>query len=513
MKNIIKLTTCIVLAVIAIVASIINVNAAANSIDIGAARPVYKKFIGNREFAYKVTTDGRYVYCVEESKARVNNVKANLVSNSNKTDGGILYILKNGFPEKSITGDNDKDYYITQTAIWWYLDSTQGTSNLGNGFKVTDSDPYDMRKLVKNLVNEGIAHRYDKVDESQPTLALTSGSSNSMTVENNYYVSNSIKATNVSGITEYTVTIDNPLKDTIIVRSNGQEFNYNGAFKVGVNESFKIKILASSITKATAIQLTAKANGNTIYKAYEYAPTNTKMQNVVILEKTPTSVSTSIQLTIPITKLAIKKIDENTNKPLAGAVLVLKNANGNEIARWTSTVNEHIIENIAPGTYTVEEVQAPVGYRLNKTPATVKITTNQKVYLVIMKNAPKNVVININKLDNETKKTLAGAVLVIKNSSGKIIERFVTDEKAHVITDIPYGTYTVEEESAPSGYIKSNEKITFTVDDDHQSHQITITNTKETKVPDTGTESIIFALIGMIILGIGLDFILKNAKA
>ena len=82
-----------------------------------------------------------------------------------------------------------------------------------------------------------------------------------------------------------------------------------------------------------------------------------------------------------------------------------------------------------------------------------------------------------------------------------------------IITDIPYGTYTVEEESAPTGYIKSNEKITFTVDDNHQSHQITITNTKETPVPDTGTESIIFALIGIIILGIGLDFILKNAKA
>ena len=130
-----------------------------------------------------------------------------------------------------------------------------------------------------------------------------------------------------------------------------------------------------------------------------------------------------------------------------------------------------------------------------------------------MQNSAKNIVININKIDKETKKTLAGAVLVIKKSTGEIVERFVTNENAHVITDIPYGTYTVEEESAPTGYIKSNEKITFTVDDNHQSHQITITNTKETPVPDTGTESIIFALIGIIILGIGLDFILKNAKA
>ena len=84
----------------------------------------------------------------------------------------------------------DKDYYITQTAIWWYLDSTQGTSNLGNGFKVTDSDPYDMRKLIKNLVNEGIAHRYDKQDETQPTLSL-SGDDN-LTLENKV-IENSFK--------------------------------------------------------------------------------------------------------------------------------------------------------------------------------------------------------------------------------------------------------------------------------------------------------------------------------
>ena len=512
MNKIIKLATGLFLVLIMVVASIMNVQAAESSINVGPARKVNKKFIAGRAFAYKQTTDGRYLYCVEEAKDRVSNVKANLVQNSTRVDGGIIYILKNGFPEKSITGDNDKDYYITQTAIWWYLDSTRGTTNLSDKFKRTGEDPYDMRKLVKELVNGGLAHRYDKVDESQPTLELTSGSTNSMSLENNYYVTNDIKAVS-SGITGYTVTIENPVKGITIVPSTGQEFSYYNSFKIGATDTFKIKVPASSVAEAITLKINATADGNTIYRAYEYNPTDKDMQNVVLLEKTPTSVSTSATFTIATTRLAIRKIDETTNKPLAGAVLVLKNANGNEITRWTSTVNEHIIENIAPGTYTVEEIEAPEGYRLNKTPATVNITTNQKVYLVIMKNTPKNIVININKLDSATNKPLSGAVLVIKNSAGSVIERFVTDEKAHVITDIPYGTYTVEEESAPSGYIKSNEKITFTVDDNHQSHQITITNTKETPVPNTGTESIIFALIGVIILGIGLDFILKHAKA
>ena len=36
-----------------------------------------------------------------------------------------------------------------------------------------------------------------------------------------------------------------------------------------------------------------------------------------------------------------------------------------------------------------------------------------------------------------------------------------------VLTDLANGTYTVEEESAPAGYVKNNAKQTFTIDDEH----------------------------------------------
>ena len=237
------------------------------------------------------------------------------------------------------------------------------------------------------------------------------------------------------------------------------------------------------------------------------------MQNVALLEKTTPSVKATTSVSILTTKILIKKVDEKTNKPLAGAVLVVKNEQGKEITRWTSTINDHIIENIAPGTYTLEEVSAPVGYILNKQPITFKINTNKVVYTLTMKNTPKNIVININKIDKETKKNLSGAVLVIKNSTGKVVDRFVSEEKAHVITDIPYGTYTVEEESAPNGYIKSNEKITFTVDDNHLSHQVSFVNAKAVVVPDTAEiPSIVIAILGIIFTGLGLGFVYKNAK-
>lgn len=513
MKKIIKLATGLLLAFITIVTSILNVNAAENTISIGQAYKVNKNYIANTTFSYKVTTDGRYLYCLDLHKNTVSNVKANLVSNSSYVDGGILYILKNGYPEKSITGDKDKDYYITQTAVWWYLDSTHGMSNLGTGFKSTGSDSYGLRKYVKGLVDGGIAHRNDANNTTPASLTIAPVGGEDLTLEGNYYISSTIKATQSANITEYTVTISNPLKDMTIIPSNGQEFSYYNSFKIGVNDSFKIKVPVSSVSSDTTINIEANATGNTIYRAYEYKPTNSSMQNVVLLEKTPTSAKATTKVNITTMQLSITKIDSKTKQPLAGATLVLKDSNSKELARWTTTINAHIIKNLPEGTYTVEEISAPEGYIVNKTPVTVRIVNSKKTYSVTMENTPKNIVININKIDADTKKTLAGAVLVIKNSSGSIVERFVSAETPHVITDIANGTYIVEEESAPAGYIKSNERIMFTVDDTHQSHQITITNTKETPVPNTGTESIIFVLIGTIILGIGLDFILKHAKA
>ena len=147
MKNIIKITTGILLTFIMIVTSMINVNAAQNTISIGGATKINNAHINNLTFSYKVTTDGRYLYCLNRHKSTASNVQANLVSNSSLVDGGVLYILKNGYPERSITGDREKDYYITQTAVWSYLDQTHGTNNL-NGIKLFFTCHNPPQKLI-----------------------------------------------------------------------------------------------------------------------------------------------------------------------------------------------------------------------------------------------------------------------------------------------------------------------------------------------------------------------------
>ncbi len=511
MKKLTKITkqilTTIVAAIISIT-SIVSVNAAAETIQLAPATKV-GAYIAGVSFSYKTTTDGQYLYCLDMHRNTAQNVQATLVKNSKYVDGGITYILKNGYPTKSITGDKDKDYYITQTAVWWYLDNVVGTKNLGNGFKSTGSDSYGLRQYVKQLVDEGYAHRNDSASSTTTALVI-SGDSN-MTPNGDYYVSKDIKATTATNISTYTVTLDNAPKSTKIVKSDGTEATYNGEFNVGANESFKVKVLAKEVKDSTTIKVNAKAAGVAQYTAYEYKPNDSSMQNVALLEKKQDTVTSSLNLEIASSKVVITKIDSVTKKAIAGATLVLRDSEGKKVTSWESTVNSHVIRNLANGTYTIEETNPPKGYTLNKNVTTFTIDDTNRSIEISIENAPKKVVVNIVKVDQETNAPLADAEMVVKDAAGNIIAHFTTTTEPYVLTDLENGTYTVEELRAPAGYIKSDAVIKFTVDDEHLSHQVTFVNAKEVFVPDTASvSSIIMIIIGIVITGLGLRFIYKN---
>ena len=426
MKKLMKKILTIVIATLIVLTSTTSVYAASDSIQLGEASYA-GNYIAGVYFSDKKTTDGRYLYCLNMPKKTAQNVKATIVKNSKYTDGGLVHILKNGYPNKSITGDKSKDYYITQTAVWWYLDEVHGTTNLGNQFKSTGSDSYNIRKYVKQLVNEGKQHKNDSTSLATTKLTLST-SDITMQLNGDYYVSSAIKASVAQNISSYKVTLTGAPSGTVITINNTNT-NYTGEFTVNSNESFIIKVPKNSVTvEQLSIKIKASAVGNTQYMAYEYQPVDTNMQNVALLEKVAQSATSALALQITKAK-----------KP----------------------------------------------------------------------------VISITKVDQDTRKPLAGATLVIKDAKGEIVYKFDTTENAEVITSIEdYGKYTVEELSAPAGYIKSDKVIEITIDKDHLSHQITFENTKETYVPNTATNSsIIMVILGIVLIGTGLRFVYKNAKA
>ena len=512
MNKFIKNSVMLMATIALFLLGIIGVSAAPQQITLGPATQT-GRYIAGVGFSYKKTTDGKFLYCIDMNKDTAQNTTASLIS-SPAVNGGTYYILKNGYPEKSITGDTDKDYYITQTAIWWYLDETTGSHNLGDMFKHSGSDDYGLRSKVKSLVDAGVQHKNDAIPSEVATEIALSASSNSMTLSNGYYVSESIGVSKLTNTNTYTVKLTNAPDGTIISKNGGMESNYTGAFSLKNNETFRVKIPSQKVTDTSlSIKIDASASGAWQYTLNAYKPAVASMQSIVLLDKVKSDACTSMTLEIASSKVSVLKIDTNTKQPLAGAVLVLKDATGKEITRWTSTVNAHVIRNLSNGDYTVEEISAPTGYRLNKNVAKFTISDSRRDIRVNFENAPEKIVVNISKVDQQTKNQLAGAVLVIKNARGEIVYKFETKTTPESITDLEYGTYTVEELSAPEGYIKSNNVVTFTIDKDHLSHQIVIENAKEVIVPDTANPaSMLFIMLGIAITGFGISYIKKNGQ-
>ena len=220
-----------------------------------------------------------------------------------------------------------------------------------------------------------------------------------------------------------------------------------------------------------------------------------------------------------LTKVVISKKDVTNSKELPGATLVVKDSNGKVIDEWVSTNKVHELKNLPEGTYTLEETIAPKGYVLNTEKITFKVTRDGKTSTVTMYNKPEEVkenIIVITKKDITNDKELPGATLTIKDAKGNVIDKWVSGNESHIIKGLAAGTYTLEEISAPKGYVLNKEVITFEVKDNGEVTEVVMYNTPESTeiiVPPTGLDSSSIAyIIGGLIIAIGSVLIYRNAK-
>ncbi len=500
MKNVIskitKLVSTFVLAALIIFADTQSVSAASNapsSIKIGKAT-LLTGYVAGVKFHIKPISGGGYAYCLNLKKQTASNVTEYY---SNEMNAGMAYILENGYPHKKFTGNKNKDIYITQAAVWWYLDDTTGTSYLGKGFKSTGSDKYGLRKHIKSLVS-GAKKAKAKGYVSPSLKASVSSSAMTLSSDGKYYVSKAVNANakNISG--NYKVSVSSAPSGTIVTDTNGSK---KSSFKS--SEKFLIKIPASKVkagSSATAkVKITAS---NTINKAYKYSPKNNSIQPVVIIKPYTKSVSDTVSVKATKAKaptpapkpaptptptpeaatVSILKLDKDTNSAVEGAVLVVRDSSGAEVARFTSTSSAYKLNNIANGTYTVEEVEAPAGYELSTEKETFTISDTQRTAEVKFYNKAKESVVSILKLDKNTNNPIAGAKLVVKDSMGNEIKTFTSSVNGYTITGLSNGTYTVEELEAPAGYELSTEKETFTLNDDTKQVQVKFYNVPKDRI-------------------------------
>lgn len=146
---------------------------------------------------------------------------------------------------------------------------------------------------------------------------------------------------------------------------------------------------------------------------------------------------------------------------IPGAVLTVKDKDGNVVDTWTSEKGvKHPISGLKVGeTYTLTEELAPDGYVRAET-ITFTVLNDFQIQTVVMKD--KYTKVKISKQDITTKEEIPGAVLIIKDSKGKEIEKWTSTDKPHYIKRLPVGKYTLTEITAPDGY-KKTETVKFKV--------------------------------------------------
>lgn len=179
-----------------------------------------------------------------------------------------------------------------------------------------------------------------------------------------------------------------------------------------------------------------------------------------------------------VMSVEIKKVN-SSDKPLQGATLEVRDANNELVYAGTTDANGIIkVEKLVAGTYTVKETKPPVGYQLKDTAIKFtideygKVTGDTKLTNELTK-------VTITKKDSSDNKVLKGAEIIIKNSSGNIVFQGTTNDKGIVeVTGLAPGIYVFYENQAPEGYIKTNEKSTFTINSKGENLELTIYNDK-----------------------------------
>ena len=181
-------------------------------------------------------------------------------------------------------------------------------------------------------------------------------------------------------------------------------------------------------------------------------------------------------------KISILKVDSiDEDVKLLGAVFEVKDSEGTVVDTITTGENGVGTSKELPyGSYTVTEVSAPPGYELSGESKDVTINSNGQTIELTFENTKILGKINILKVDSADEDIkLIGAVFEIKDSEGTVVDTITTDENGvGTSKELPYGSYTVTEVTAPSGYELSEESKNVTIDSNGETIELTFENTK-----------------------------------
>lgn len=440
------------------------------------------------------------MYCLEREKEWDTDAT---IKKGDKLDAGYAYLIMNGYPNKSLTGNNDEDFYLTQVAIWLYQDRSLGISDTETGTfnaiqkAAITSSPY--YKYIKPLVDGAMQAKDEEADPGfHISLQDFELDSTGTYLETSYLTVSS----NVSFST-YQIAVD---------MDGAQVVNDQGMVVTGkINKDDKIKIRIP-LTKVSADDLDVTVTAifdYQSYEAYEYLPvTHPEMQISVATSVTAVSRQSSAETTvrIPTGSIRVEKVSSVDQQLLAGAKIeVRRDADQSIVATFDSKTTATTISNLLPGKYTVTEKSAPEGYLLQSEGVSVILDTSNLNPTVRLENTP--VEVRIRKVDKDTKQALSGAVIHILDSDGTKVFEFTSTNGYTTIPDLGVGKYQAVEVKAPDGYYLNTEPVDFEITEENPAASITMEDVKNEveiiKIDEASKEALAGAVLRVVSVDTG----------
>ena len=462
MKIIKNLVSMLMVLIVVLIASTTNVMAASSlptTVKSDSLRQV--EYIKNFPVIIKTADNGKYyIYCMNMNKTYAANV---VFAKTNTVKDGFVYILNN----KPNTGNKDKDFYITQMAVWYYEDYLNNNNfNLEEVVKQYILSHRTTDEICKAIYNLYQGARDYKAPVSK--LSIEKPSSVVFAQKDGYYVSQEVKivSANLSGNISY--SLSNAPVGTKIVKG-------------ATANTVQVKVPVSAIPAGKKLTVTLKVAGKAVNQKAYYYYNSSKYQDMLFQDTLDTTVdlSDSFDLTvIPKTDfdVNISKTDVTQQKEIPGAKLELRKADNTLVESWTSTSTAHKVT-LKAGEYKLTETIAPTGYKLSKTTIEFKVDSygiiygknSNGEYVKVSKinminellDTPKFKV-EISKTDVTQQKEIPGATLVLKQDN-KTLYTWVSSTNSYKL-QLEAGKYSLTETIAPTGYKLSSTTIEFMLD-------------------------------------------------
>ena len=402
-------------------------------------------------FPLKYSKNGNYlVFCTGDRSANTENSRYTKTNFVNDYDAAVVAaIIKAGVGEnatKDTSSEGLKKFFFTQVAIWKKLYPNAGSAFPSTEAAINKRD--DLRKLYEGLLAAGTnaKTRYEDIKNFKITLNATSLT---FTLKDDVYESQVIK---VSGkeIKSIKTSVN---KGTVVEKDGG----------------YVIRIAKSDLSVGkTKITLKVDATSNSIAIASNYTNGNSDQQTttITVFDYYSNTDSKTISGEIIVEEekqpIPISKKDATNQEELPGAKLVLTYPDGHTF-EWESeeTPKDFFLD---PGTYQLRETLPPTGYI--KSDEVIEFVVNEDGKVdkpVVMLNYPLGKTV-ISKIDATNSQELPGAQLILKDEKGNKIKEWISGDTPEPIYNLQPGKYYLTEIQAPTGYIKSKETITFTVD-------------------------------------------------